>query len=135
MQFCTRRWHDQPNMLLVILHLMAFVPFANMLLRWMVNGETEYIWWLITLDHWLKNLLSASSHMYLTTKLCEVNFSNMQLPSDKQICFNASRVELNWSYWKLIALVDLWTSRILWLLGFPNFVSECYLRVAETCGW
>ena len=42
----------------------------------------------------------------------------MQLTSDERMCFNATRVELNWSYWILIFLVDLWISRILWLLDF-----------------
>ena len=52
------------------------------------------------------------------TTVHEVNFSIIQLSSEEQICFNASRVELNWSYLTLIALIDLWASRILWLLDF-----------------
>ena len=42
----------------------------------------------------------------------------MQLTSDERMCFNASRVELNWLYWILILLVDLWISRVLWLMHF-----------------
>ena len=74
--------------------------------------------WLITLGHWLINLPSTNSHMDFTTKLGVVNFSIMQLTSDERMCFNASRVEMNWSYWILIFLVDSWISRILWLLDF-----------------
>ena len=74
--------------------------------------------WLITIDHWLMNLPSKNSHMDFTTRLCVVNFSIMQLTSDERMCFNASRVELNWLYWILILLVDLWISRVLWLLHF-----------------
>ena len=74
--------------------------------------------WLITLDHWLMNLPSANSHMDFTTRLCVINFSIMQLTSDEQMCFNVSRVELKWLYKILIFLVDLWTSRIFWLLDF-----------------
>ena len=85
--------------------------------------------WLITLDHWLMNLPSTNSHMYFTTRLCVVNFCIMQLTSDERMCFNDSHVELNWSYWKLIFLVDLWISRILWL---PDFLS---LFVNVTWQW
>ena len=74
--------------------------------------------WLITLDHWLMDLRSTNSHMDFTTRLCVVNFSIMQLTSDEWMCFNASRVVLNRSYWILILLVDLWISRILLLLDF-----------------
>ena len=94
-------------------HLMAFVPFANVLLRERMVKLKMFI-----LDHWLINLLSKNSHMDLTTKLCSVNFSIMQLSSDERICFNASCVELDWLYWTLITLVDLWTLRMLWLLDF-----------------
>ena len=52
------------------------------------------------------------------TTVHEVNFSIIQLSSEEQICFNASRVELNWSYLTLIALIDLWASRTLWLADF-----------------
>ena len=82
--------------------------------------------WLITLDHWLMNLPSTNSHMDLTARLCVVSFSIMKLTSDEWMCFNASHVALNWSYWILILLVDLWISRILWLLDFQylflNFI-------------
>ena len=74
--------------------------------------------WLITLDHWLMDLPSTNSHMDFTTMLCVVSFSIMQLTSDEQMCFNASHIELKWSYWILIFLVDLWISQILWLLHF-----------------
>ena len=77
--------------------------------------------WLITLDHWVMNLLSTNSHMDLTSKLFEVDLSIIQLLRDKGICFNALRAELNWSYWTLIALVHLWTSRIWYLLDFLFF--------------
>ena len=76
--------------------------------------------WMITLDHWLMKLPSTNSHMDFTTRLFVVNFSIMQVTSDERMCFNASRVELNWSYWILILLVHLWISRILWL---PDFLS------------
>ena len=75
---------------------------------------------MITLDQWLMNLPSTNSHMDFTTRLFVVNFSIMQVTSDERMCFNASRVELNWSYWILILLVHLWISRILWL---PDFLS------------
>ena len=85
--------------------------------------------WLITLDHWLMNLLSMNSHMDFKTRPFVVNFSSMQLTSDERMCFNASRVELNWSYWILILLVDLWISWILWL---PDFLS---LFLSVTWHW
>ena len=74
--------------------------------------------WLVTLDHWLMNLPSPNSHMDFTAWLCVFNFSIMQPTSDERMCFNASCVKLNWSYWILTFLVDLWISRILWLLDF-----------------
>ena len=74
--------------------------------------------WLITLYHWLMNLPSTTFHVDLATRLCVVNFSIMQLTSEERVCFNASRVELNWSYWILIFLADLWISQTLWLLEF-----------------
>ena len=59
--------------------------------------------------------------MGFTTRLCVFNFSIMQLTSDEWMCFNALRVELNWSNWILILVVDLWISQILWLLDFLRF--------------
>ena len=53
----------------------------------------------------------------------QLNFSRLisQLCNFHEgIHFNASSVELNWFYWKLIVLVDLWTLQILWLLDFQN---------------
>ena len=82
--------------------------------------------WLIILDHSLVNLPFTNFHMDFTTRLCVVNFSIKQLTSDEQMCFNASRFELNFEKTEL--------NISSWFVDFKNikitgFLNVLYLNV------
>ena len=143
MQFRIYRWYDQgffcwsQNMQVVLLpipHLIEFVSFGNVLLRErmaklkMFRGR-----WLMTLDHWLINLLSTNSHMDLITRLCKFNFTIINLSSDERFCCNTCWIELivlniN-SFRRFVDLTNIM------IIGFSNSVSEWHLTLGVSCGW
>ena len=83
--------------------------------------------WLMTLDHWLINLLSTNSHMDLITRLCKFNFTIINLSSDERFCCNTCWIELivlniN-SFRRFVDLTNIM------IIGFSNSVSEWHLTL------